>query len=103
MMKTNGSTRDSERDPGQNHPELVRQIGDRVDRIISDCLGSRNTQPITDPTSVRELRSLFDEPLPLQGTSHDDLLDFFAGQIIPHTVVSTSPGLDRQAGPDHDR
>jgi glutamate/tyrosine decarboxylase-like PLP-dependent enzyme len=76
----------------QDSPELVKEIGDRVTRIISDCLASRTTQPITDHTGVAGLRALFDEPLPRQGTAHDDLLDIFTNQVVPHTLVNTSPG-----------
>ena len=78
--------------PEQNNPAIVREIGDRVTRIISECLALQTTQSITDPTAVAELRSLFDEPLPRQGTAHDELLDLFTDRIVPHTLVSTSPG-----------
>jgi len=71
---------------------LVREIGERVTRIISDCVSSRAAQSITDPTPVAELRSLFREPLPRGGMSHEALLDLFAHRILPHTTVSTSPG-----------
>jgi glutamate/tyrosine decarboxylase-like PLP-dependent enzyme len=79
-------------DPENTSPELVKEIGDRVTRIISDCLTSRTTQSITDPTGVGELRDLFVEPLPRMGTGHDEILDLFADRIVPHTLVSTSPG-----------
>jgi len=79
-------------DLGQTNPALVQKIGDRVTRIISDCLTLRTTQSITDPTGVADLRALFDEPLPRQGTPHDELLDLFADRIVPHTLVNTSPG-----------
>jgi aromatic-L-amino-acid decarboxylase len=79
-------------DPEQKSPEVVREIGERVTRIISDCLASRTTQSITDPTPVAELRALFQEPLPRGGMAHDELLDLFAEGIVPHTLVSTSPG-----------
>jgi glutamate/tyrosine decarboxylase-like PLP-dependent enzyme len=79
-------------DAEEASPALVREVGDRVTRIISDCLSSRTTQSITDPTSVARLRALFEEPLPRGGTSHDDLLDLFTQRIVPHTTVSTSPG-----------
>lgn len=77
---------------GQVEPKFVREIGDRVTEIISDVMSSRTTQPITDPTSVAELRSLFQEPLPRGGTGHNELLDLFTEAIVPHTTVSTSPG-----------
>ncbi len=76
----------------QADPAVVQEIGDRVTRIISDCLVSRTTQSITDPTPVAELRALFHEPLPRKGTPHDELLDLFADRIVPHTLVNTSPG-----------
>ena len=84
--------RPPELNPEQNSPELVRDIGDRVTRIISDCLVSRTTQSITDATGVAELRTLFDESLPRQGTEHGELLDLFTDRIVPHTLVNTSPG-----------
>ncbi len=79
-------------DPELNSSELVRDIGDRVTAIISDCLESRITQSITDPTGVADLRTLFEEPLPREGTDHKELLDIFTSSIVPHTLVSTSPG-----------
>lgn len=82
----------SKNDPEQNSPELVRDIGDRVTAIIADCLESRITQSITDPTGVVDLRTMFEEPLPRQGTGHKELLDIFTRKIVPHTLVSTSPG-----------
>jgi aromatic-L-amino-acid decarboxylase len=78
--------------PEQTSPALVKEIGDRVTRIISDGLASRTTQSIVDPTPVAELRALFHESLPRQGIPHDKLLDLFANQIVPHTLVNTSPG-----------
>ncbi len=78
--------------PGQDSPHLVRQIGDRVTRIISDYMDTRTTQSITDPTPVAELRALFDEPLPREGTGHEKLLDLFTERVAPHTLVNTSPG-----------
>jgi glutamate/tyrosine decarboxylase-like PLP-dependent enzyme len=78
-------------DPDQASPEVVREIGHQVTQIISDCISSRVTQSITDPTPVAELRTLFDEPLPRQGMAHGDLLDLFSDQIVPHTLVNTSP------------
>jgi len=79
-------------DPSQARPELVQEIGRRVTRIISDCMESRTTQSITDPTSVEDLRAIFDEPLPRAGMPHSELLDIFTDRIVPHTLVSTSPG-----------
>ncbi len=76
----------------QDSPDFVREVGDRVTSIISDCLVTRTTQSITDPTPVAEIRALFYESLPREGTDHQQLLDLFADQIVPHTLVNTSPG-----------
>ena len=76
----------------QTEPEMVRAIGHRVTAIVNEVLQSRTEQPIVDETPVADLRALFDEPLPREGTSHDELLDRFRTQIVPHTTVSTSPG-----------
>ncbi len=78
--------------PEQTSPELVKEIGDRVTRIISDGLASRTTQSIVDPTPVADLRALFHESLPKKGVPHDQLLDLFAKRVMPHTLVNTSPG-----------
>jgi aromatic-L-amino-acid decarboxylase len=77
---------------GQANPALVREIGDRVTQIISDCLALRTTQSITGSAGVADLRALFDEPLPRQGTAHEEILDLFTHRIVPNTLVSTSPG-----------
>jgi len=86
------SNRAPDLNPDQNSLALVHEIGDRVTRIISEYFVSRTTQSITDPTRVADLRALFDESLPRQGTGHVELLDLFTDRIVPHTVVSTSPG-----------
>lgn len=78
--------------PAQDTPAFVRQIGDRVTQIISDCFASRTTQSITDPTGVADLRAVFHEPLPREGTDPRELLDLFSESIVPHTLVNTSPG-----------
>lgn len=79
-------------EPLLEEPLLATEIGERVTRIISDHLASLPVHRITDPTSVEELRALFDEPLPRQGMSHQDLLDLFTERVAPHTLLSTSPG-----------
>jgi glutamate/tyrosine decarboxylase-like PLP-dependent enzyme len=79
-------------DPEQTSPDLVRDIGERVTQIISDVLVARTTQSITDPTGVEDLRAIFQESLPRQGTAHDELLNLFRDRIVPHTLVNTSPG-----------
>ena len=84
-------SRGAESRPGQAGPELVQEVGARVTQIIEDVFESRTIQSITDPTPVAELRALFDEPLPREGTHHQELLDLFAHQIVPHTMVNTSP------------
>jgi len=78
--------------PKQADPSRVQEIGDHVTRIIAEYLDTRTTQPITDSTSVAELRALFSEALPREGTSHRELLGLFADRILPHTLVNTSPG-----------
>jgi aromatic-L-amino-acid decarboxylase len=87
-----GSQRDLDMNPEQQSPSVVKEIGDRVTRIITECIASRSTQTIVDPTPVADLRALFHEPLPRRGTPHEDLLDLFSRQVVPHTLVSTSPG-----------
>jgi aromatic-L-amino-acid decarboxylase len=76
----------------QATPEVVRAIGHKVTAIVNEVLQSRTKQPITDNTPVADIRALFDEPLPRGGMSHDELLDRFREEIVPHTTVSTSPG-----------
>ena len=78
--------------PDQVSPAVVREIGERVTRIIAEVLEGRTCQAIMDPTGVSDLRALFDEPLPRRGTPHAELLELFTRRIVPHTLVSTSPG-----------
>jgi len=81
-----------ERKALQTDSALVQEIGDRVTKIVGEVLASRTTQPITDPTSIGELRALFDEPIPREGMNHGEILDLFSRRVVPHTTVSTSPG-----------
>jgi aromatic-L-amino-acid decarboxylase len=78
--------------PDQVSSAVVREIGERVTGIISEVLEGRTHQSITDPARVSALRALFEEPLPTRGTSPAELLDLFIQRIVPHTLVSTSPG-----------
>lgn len=84
-------TRTTTFDPPQSSPEVVKEIGDRVTQIVNEVMVSRTTQPITDPTTVAELRDIFHEPMPRDGLGHEALLDLFSDHIVPHTLVNTSP------------
>ncbi len=75
-------------DPGA----VAADIGAQVNELIATYIRSRHSRPITDPTPVEELRSLFDEPLPRVGMPHEDLLEAFSERVMPHTTASTSPG-----------
>ena len=77
---------------GMATTSIAEALGRRVGALIREYLESQRNRPITDPTPVEELRALFDEPLPRSGISHEEVLDLFAGQIVPHTTTSTSPG-----------
>lgn len=78
--------------PDPNLPPLAEEIGRRVNSLITEYLTSQYNRKITDPTPVGDLRAIFDEPLPRLGMSSDKVLDIFDGNIVPHTLVSTSPG-----------
>ena len=78
--------------PDPNLNPLVEEIGKRVNSMIAEYLDGQQTRRITDPTPVEKLRSLFDEPLPRQGMPPLDVLDLYAQRVVPHTMVSTSPG-----------
>ena len=67
------------------------RLGRAVTKIISDYARSLDSRPVTSDATPAELEKLFDEPLPLEGSSADSLLERFAREVIPHAMQIPSP------------
>jgi len=79
--------------------EQHERLGRAVTKLISDHAGKLDSAPVTSPATPAELRTLFDEPLPIEGMSDEDILAQFARDIAPHAMQIPSPRYFGQFNP----
>src|SRR5437016_3519945 len=79
--------------------EQHERLGRAVTRLISDHAEKLDSAPVTSPATPAELQTLFDEPLPIDGTSAEDILAQFAQDIAPHAMQIPSPRYFGQFNP----
>ena len=78
--------------PGPDLSSQAVEIGTEVNKLIAEYLTDQQSRSITDPISTDDLRALFEEPIPKKGTPFREVLDLYKDRIVPHAMVSTSPG-----------
>lgn len=78
--------------PGPDLSVQASEIGREVNELIAEYLTVQQSRNITDPISADDLRALFEEPIPKKGTPFREILDIYKERIVPHAMVSTSPG-----------
>src|ERR1043166_2443692 len=79
----------------QQHEE----IGRAVTKLISERAGRLDELPVVPPATPDELKRLFDEPLPIRGSSPHELLQQFAHDVAPHAMTGPSPRYFGQFNP----
>ena len=72
---------------GHEHARLGREAV----RLVSEYAGSLDRRPVCSRATPAELEALFDEPLPLDGSSADDIFAKFERDVLPHAMNIPSP------------
>ena len=67
------------------------RLGRAVTKIISDYVRALDNVRVTSDATPDELEKLFDEPLPVEGASSDEILKRFELEIAPHAMQIPSP------------
>jgi glutamate/tyrosine decarboxylase-like PLP-dependent enzyme len=67
------------------------RLGRAVTKIISDYAGQLDALNVTSSATPGDLEKIFDEPLPVDGISPDEILSRFERNIMPHVMQIASP------------
>ena len=81
----------------------LRAEHERLGRLVTALLGeyieTLDTQPLVSQATPQEMAALFDEPVPVAGTSTDELIERFREDILPHSMHVASPRYFGQFNP----
>jgi glutamate/tyrosine decarboxylase-like PLP-dependent enzyme len=89
-----GESKNSDRRPdayGTSMSEEHERLGRAVTKIISDYAGRLDELDVTSSATPTELEKIFDEPLPADGISSDEILARFERDAMPHVMQIASP------------
>src|ERR1043166_8658786 len=75
------------------------QIGRAVVKLIAEHAARLESLPINSGVTPNDLKKLFDEPLPVVGTSAEKILEQFAHDIAAHAQQIPSPRYFGQFNP----
>src|ERR1041385_8057379 len=75
------------------------QIGRAVVKLIAEHAANLDSLPINSGATPNDLAKLFDEPLPVAGTSPDEILEKFSAEIAAHAQQVPSPHYFGQFNP----
>lgn len=67
------------------------RLGRAVTKIIADYARSLDSRHVTSDATPEDLSKLFDEPLPVEGSGADSLLERFVREVVPHAMQIPSP------------
>jgi glutamate/tyrosine decarboxylase-like PLP-dependent enzyme len=67
------------------------RLGRMVTNIVSTYARTLDDVPVCSTASPQELEELFDEPLPMEGTSAEEIFDKFRRDLLPHAMNIPSP------------
>src|SRR5438552_6506861 len=79
--------------------ELHKHLGQVATRLISEHAAKLETAPVTSSATPADLEKLFDEPMPIDGASADEILAQFERDIAPHVMMVPSPHYFGQFNP----
>src|SRR5947209_11748431 len=71
--------------------EEHERLGRAVTKIIGDYVRELDELPVTSDATPGEREKLFDEPLPANGISADEILARFEREIAPNAMQIPSP------------
>jgi glutamate/tyrosine decarboxylase-like PLP-dependent enzyme len=67
------------------------RLGRAVTKIISDYVRELDNLPVTSDATPADLEKIFNEPLPVDGISADEILTRFEQDVVPHAMQIPSP------------
>ena len=67
------------------------RLGRAAVELIADYARALEDAPVCSPATPAELEALFDEPLPLEGTSAEEIFAKFRRDLVPHAMNIPSP------------
>src|SRR5207253_10421289 len=79
--------------------EQHESLGRAVTKLISEQASKLDSAPVTSPATPAQLRTLFDEPLPINGMPAEGILAQFARDVAPHAMQIPSPRYFGQFNP----
>jgi len=79
--------------------EQHESLGRVATKLISEQAAKLDSAPVTSPATPAQLRTLFDEPLPINGMAAEDILARFARDVAPHAMQIPSPRYFGQFNP----
>src|SRR5438874_12160266 len=79
--------------------EQHESLGRAVTKLITEQAAKLDSAPVTSPATPAELRTLFDEPLPINGMPAEGILAQFARDVAPHAMRIPSPRYFGQFNP----
>src|SRR5438105_2903128 len=65
--------------------------GRAVTEIVGDYARALDRAPVCSTATPAELEALFDEPLPLEGVSVEEIFEKFRRDVLPHAMNIPSP------------
>ena len=74
-------------------------LGRAVTELISEHAAALESAPVTSPATPAHLERLFDEPMPLDGMSAEEILAQFSRDVAPHAMQIPSPRYFGQFNP----
>jgi glutamate/tyrosine decarboxylase-like PLP-dependent enzyme len=75
------------------------KLGRAVTKLISEHAAQLDATPVTSPATPDWLQKLFAEPLPVEGTSAQEIFEQFARDVAPHAMQVPSPRYFGQFNP----
>src|SRR5436190_813185 len=82
--------------------DLVDQhsrLGKAVTEIIASYVATLDSRPVTSPATPADLKRLFEEPVPEEGITIEQVLARFQNDIAPHAMQVSSPRYYGQFNP----
>src|SRR2546423_667231 len=67
------------------------RLGRMVTEIVADYARTLDDAPVCSTVTPQELEELFDEPLPVDGASAEEIFDKFKRDLLPHAMNIPSP------------
>src|ERR1043166_7972370 len=62
------------------------RLGRMVTEIVADYARSLDTAPVCSTATPAELEALFDEPLPQEGVSAEEIFEKLRRDVLPHAM-----------------